>query len=138
MGGKGSSGEKASERAIAEQTKLAKQLSGETAPIRRLLINDATQFLGIPAHHLEAQLLATSLSETRVARIAAETKNAVPGIMSLYLTHNQSALTDFRFMGFPFHYWYTAEFLLILFVMLCLIYCVLIAKINKKYKIEDI
>jgi putative solute:sodium symporter small subunit len=55
------------------------------------------------------------------------------GIMNLYLVHNQNALTDFRFLGFPFHYWYTAQFLLILFVFLCVIYASAIQKANEKY-----
>ena len=36
--------------------------------------------------------------------------------LDLYLVHNQSVLTDLKFLGFPFHYFYTAVFLLILFV----------------------
>ncbi len=34
--------------------------------------------------------------------------------MELYLIHNRSVLTDTIFLGFPFHYFYTAVFLLIL------------------------
>ena len=59
------------------------------------------------------------------------------GIMGLYLIHNRSALTDAKFLGFPFHYFYTAVFLLILFVGLCLLYCVRTDMYNKKYGIED-
>jgi len=55
------------------------------------------------------------------------------GIMNLYLVHNQNALTEIRFLGFPFHYWYTAQFLLILFVILCVIYASAIQKANEKY-----
>ena len=57
--------------------------------------------------------------------------------MGLYLIHNRSALTDFKFLGFPFHYFYTAVFLLILFVGLCWLYCVRTDVFNKKYGIED-
>ena len=60
-------------------------------------------------------------------------KKDLDEIMELYLTHNQSFLTDSNFMGFPFHYWYTAQFLLILFVLLCLLYAVLIDKVMIKY-----
>jgi len=98
----------------------------------------AFEYLGLSSESLEAQLLAIELSDIRVQTIERSTKEAVPGIMSLYLTHNQSFLTDSKFLGFPFHYWYTSEFLLILFVLMCLCYCVLIGKINSKYKIEDI
>ncbi len=59
------------------------------------------------------------------------------GIMGLYLIHNRSVLTDTKFLGFPFHYFYTAVFLLILFVGLCWLYCVRTDMFNKKYGIED-
>lgn len=57
--------------------------------------------------------------------------------MHLYLIHNQSFLTDMKFLGFPFHYFYTAVFLLILFVGLCWLYCIRIDTFHKKYGIED-
>lgn len=57
--------------------------------------------------------------------------------MGLYLIHNRSVLTDFKFLGFPFHYFYTAVFLLILFVGLCWLYCIRTDMFNKKYGIED-
>ena len=57
--------------------------------------------------------------------------------MELYLVHNQSVLTDTKFLGFPFHYFYTAFFLLVLFVGLCWLYCVRTDMFNKKYGIED-
>ena len=57
--------------------------------------------------------------------------------MGLYLIHNQSFLTDTKFLGFPFHYFYTAVFLLILFVGLCWLFCVRTDMFHKKYGIED-
>lgn len=57
--------------------------------------------------------------------------------MKTYTVHNQSFLTDFRFLGFPFHYWYTAEFLLILFVFLCWFYCKRIVQLQKKHNVKD-
>ena len=57
--------------------------------------------------------------------------------MELYLIHNRSVLTDTRFLGFPFHYFYTAVFLLILFVGLTWLYCVRTDMFNKKYGIVD-
>ena len=57
--------------------------------------------------------------------------------MELYLIHNRSVLTDSKFLGFPFHYFYTAVFLLILFVGLCWLYCTRTDMFNKKYGIED-
>jgi putative solute:sodium symporter small subunit len=58
-------------------------------------------------------------------------------IMELYLIHNRSVLTDTKFLGFPFHYFYTAVFLLILFVGICWLYCVRTDLFNKKYGIDD-
>jgi putative solute:sodium symporter small subunit len=82
-------------------------------------------------------LLPTSLVKLESPSLSANAKSVLPEIMELYLVHNQSFLTDFRFLGFPFHYWYTAQFLLILFVVLCLIYALTIEKINNKYQIVD-
>ncbi|MCD4814411.1 DUF4212 domain-containing protein [bacterium] len=99
----------------------------------------ASEHLGVTAESLEAKLLMVELSETRVDAMGQDVKDRLPGIMGLYLTHNQSVLTDARFLGFPFHYWYTAEFLLILFVLMCLSYCILIDRVHKKYQIiEDV
>ncbi len=78
---------------------------------------------------LRARFLAFALAPTQQGAISGKT----PEIMELYLVHNQSALTDFRFLGFPFHYWYTAQFLLILFVLLCLIFALVTDRLNQKY-----
>ncbi len=61
----------------------------------------------------------------------------VPAIMTKYLIHNQSVLTDTKFLGFPFHYFYSAIFLLTLFVLICLVYCKAIDKVMKKYDLEQ-
>jgi len=63
--------------------------------------------------------------------------DTLPIIMKLYLVHNRSFLTDTKFLGFPFHYFYTAELLLILFVLLCLIYSYRIERLDKKYSIVE-
>ncbi len=57
-------------------------------------------------------------------------------LMNKYLIHNRSVLTDTNFLGFPFHYWYTAEFLLIMFVLLCWTYCFVIDRVYKKHPLE--
>jgi putative solute:sodium symporter small subunit len=62
---------------------------------------------------------------------------ALDGVMKLYLTHNQSFLTDFRFLGFPFHYFYTAVFLLVLFVLLCVMYAYRIQHLYRKFEMEE-
>lgn len=78
-------------------------------------------------------LLPTSLIKVENQSVSEENQKLLPEIMELYLVHNQSFLTDTTFLGFPFHYWYTGQFLLILFVVLCLIYAKQIDRINSKY-----
>ncbi len=63
--------------------------------------------------------------------------SALPGIMNLYLTHNQSFLTDAKFLGFPFHYFYTAVLLLIIFVFLCWLYCKLTDRMHLKLEVTE-
>lgn len=82
-------------------------------------------------------LLPFSLVKAESIELSAEVKDALPGIMELYLIHNQNFFTDFTFLGFPFHYWYTAQFLLILFVVLCLIYALIIDRMNVKHKFVE-
>jgi putative solute:sodium symporter small subunit len=77
------------------------------------------------------------LSAENTGKLTSETINSLPGIMKKYLIHNQSFLTDFKFLGFPFHYFYTAIFLLILFVGLCWLYCVKADSLNAKLGIVD-
>jgi len=86
---------------------------------------------------LMKNLLPASLVKVNSSTMLAETKASLPEIMKLYLVHNRSTLTDFTFFGFPFHYWYSAQFLLILFVVLCLVYAVLIEKTNKVYNFVE-
>jgi putative solute:sodium symporter small subunit len=78
-------------------------------------------------------LLPSSLVDIESSELSAEAREQIPEIMSLYLIHNRSALTDTTFLGFPFHYWYTAQFLLILFVLLCLVYALATDRLNKKH-----
>ena len=63
--------------------------------------------------------------------------SALPESMEKYLIHNRSFLTDTTFMGFPFHYFYTAQFLLILFIVLCLVYAKAVDKMNDRLGIEE-
>lgn len=84
------------------------------------------QYSGFKPGSLESSILISSLQEKYPSSLKDESFANLPGLMKLYLTHNQSFLTDTKFLGFPFHYFYTAVFLLILFVALCIIYNVLI------------
>lgn len=87
---------------------------------------------------VRASLLPSSLVPVQAEALSADIKEKLPTMMAFYMTHNQSVLTDTTFIGFPFHYWYTAQFLLILFIGLCLFYSIVMDKINKKYDfVED-
>lgn len=103
-------------------------------------INGAIQTIGLEPEGFDQimrDLLHTSLVRVENSTLSKESEESLPGIMNLYLVHNQSFLTDFKFLGFPFHYWYTAQFLLILFVVLCLIYALSMDRLNVKYKIAE-
>lgn len=63
--------------------------------------------------------------------------SGLPEAMERYLVHNRSFLTDTTFLGFPLHYYYTAQFLLILFIVLCLIYARVTDKMNTRLGIEE-
>jgi len=94
-------------------------------------------YTGFKAGSLEQKIYINSLSPTFPGSLSDATLSSLPQIMKLYLTHNQSVLTDTKFLGFPFHYFYTAVFLLILFVCLCIIYNVLIEWRLKKQGIVE-
>lgn len=82
-------------------------------------------------------LIPTSLVKLENENFPEDCKVELPGIMNLYLVHNQNFLTDLNFLGFPFHYWFTAQFLLLLFVVLCVIYAVSIDKANSKHNFVE-
>ncbi|MBU1106664.1 MAG: DUF4212 domain-containing protein [Candidatus Riflebacteria bacterium] len=86
---------------------------------------------------LLVSILKSSLVPVTSDVISDEHKLALPKIMDLYLIHNRSALTDTRFLGFPFHYWFTAQFLLIMFVSLCWLFCYMTDIANVKYNLEQ-
>lgn len=93
--------------------------------------------LGLQKTDVRTHLVATELRSAGLDNFVISNKTMIPDIMSKYLIHNQSFLTDFKFLGFPFHYFYTAIFLLILFVGLCLLYCIRIDRRNVILGIED-
>ena len=96
------------------------------------IINKVAPILGLEVYSLKAKLLPLELRSADLEEFKTENKEKLPGIMSLYLTHNQSVLTDTVFLGFPFHYFYTAIFLLVLFVVLCWIYSFKIDSLHRK------
>jgi len=104
---------------------------------KKKLTTNLSPVIGLSSLDIRSKLLPLELSSINIDKLSNETVNDLPGIMKKYLVHNQSFLTDTKFLGFPFHYFYTAVFLLILFVGLCWIYCVTIDKYNRKMGIED-
>ena len=98
---------------------------------------EMSPMLNLSALDVRSKILPLELTSANMDNMATDTKTALPGIMEKYLIHNQSFLTDMKFLGFPFHYFYTSIFLLILFVGLCLLYCVRIDSLNAKLNIVD-
>lgn len=94
-------------------------------------------FTGYSPGSLEAPILVASLKEEWPVSFSGPQMSRLPEVMKLYLTHNRSVLTDSVLLGFPFHYFYTAVFLLILFVVLCIVYNILIEWRLKKEGIVE-
>lgn len=93
--------------------------------------------IGLEDTDVRTKLVPIELVSTSINEFSDEDKLVIEQGMATYLTHNQSFLTDTKFLGFPFHYFYTAIFLLILFVGLCWLYCYRIDQINTKLNIAD-
>ncbi len=97
----------------------------------------ASRYAGLEKHSLKAKLLPFVLNADQMTTLSDDVKGKVPTVMAKYLIHNQSFLTDFRFLGFPFHYFYTSVFLLVLFVGLCWIYCYRTDKMLSKFEVTE-
>ena len=106
--------------------KQKKELSQLVSPI-----------IGLSSNDVRTTILPLALVSSSVYEFSEVNKSIVEQAMSIYLIHNQSVLTDTQFLGFPFHYFYTAVFLLILFIGLCLIYCIRTDNNNAKFNIAD-
>ena len=87
----------------------------------KILTDITSPYSGFNYGSLEAAIIVASLVDKYPESFDDNSYARLPDIMKLYLTHNQSVLTDTKFLGFPFHYFYTAVFLLILFI--CTLYC---------------
>ncbi len=96
---------------------------------KEVVIARAAPALDIDEGSILAQLLSIGLSND-MAGISEESKQRIPEIMQLYMTHNRSFLTDTVFLGFPFHYFYTAVLLLVFFIALCWYYCYRIDRLH--------
>ncbi len=97
----------------------------------------AAPMLGLQESDARIRILPLELRNDYPPRLSQEHITKLDNILEAYLIHNQSILTDTVFLGFPFHYFYTAVFLLILFVFLCWLYCITADSLNKKYNIQD-
>jgi len=102
--------------------------------LKTRLSSGLAKYINVEEYSLEAKLLPLEL-------VAAQKKmtdvKMVEAVMAKYLIHNQSILTDTQFLGFPFHYFYTAVFLLILFVAICLYYCIVTDRAMKRLGIVE-
>jgi len=113
---------------IAEFEKLKTVNRNITDPVyvdaKKELASLAAPLLGLSGNDVRTPLISIELSSSMMDALSEESREAIPVAMSTYLIHNQSFLTDGRIFGFPFHYFYTSIFLLVLFVGLCWLYCV--------------
>jgi len=94
--------------------------------------------LNIEEFSIQSKISPLELKEPLILAYNTNNNTEIEAIMQRYLIHNQSFLTDFTFLGFPFHYFYTAVFLLILFVGICWFYCMRIDKTLKELGIEEV
>jgi putative solute:sodium symporter small subunit len=90
---------------------------------RNKLASDVSPLLGLSPRDVRTTLVSIELNSSMMDALSPVSREAIPAAMALYLVHPQSFLTDGRLLGFPFHYFYTAVFLLVLFVGLCWLYC---------------
>ncbi len=101
------------------------------------LIPVIQEIFGLSPSDVRGKIAAVELHSSMMDSFSDENRKIVREAMDFYLIHNRSVLTDTVFLGFPFHYFYTAVFLLILFVGICWLYCIRTDMFNKKYDIED-
>lgn len=98
-----------------EQTRLAIDSISDPAYIeqKKALMAEVSPVLGLTQQDIRTKILPLELITEGTGSLQEDTRAQLPGVMEKYLIHNQSVLTDTRFLGFPFHYFYTAIFLLI-------------------------
>ncbi|PID72454.1 MAG: hypothetical protein CSB34_02245 [Desulfobulbus propionicus] len=116
-------GEKAAFKAAADKAATDKAI--DTASVVKVL--------GIEDDVVLKSVIPYALNPVGLGMTAAE----IPAIMEKYLIHYQSFLTDSKLFGFPFHYFYSAVFLLTLFNLICLVYCYVIDGVMKKHGMES-
>ncbi len=104
---------------------------------KKALIPLLSEIFGLSSDDIRGKIAPLEMKASMMESFSDENKVVFEEAMNLYLIHNRSVLTDTKFLGFPFHYFYTAVFLLVLFVVLCWLYCIRTDMFNKKYSIED-
>lgn len=104
---------------------------------KKKLIAIAQNVICITPDNILASIIPFELHTSGFDNFTKENQAIVEKCMPKYMTHNRSVLTDTRFLGFPFHYFYSAVFLLVLFVALCYAYCIYIDRYNKKVGIQE-
>lgn len=109
----------------------------EYVDAKKNVSNELSPVLNLSSTDIRSKILPLEVKSEGIAELTEESRAKLPVVMEKYMVHNQSVLTDFKFLGFPFHYFYTAVFLLILFVGLCWLYCVLTDRVNAKLDIAD-
>jgi putative solute:sodium symporter small subunit len=130
---------------LIKKTKEFEKIKGEITSIsdpkyietKNALSDLGSLILGLEKIDPRRLILSNELVSSEMNQFKTESKDVIPAIMSTYLIHNQSFLTDFKFLGFPFHYFYSAVFLLVLFVFLCWLYCVRVDAMNIKLDIDE-
>ena len=111
--------------------------AGDYVEAKKELIPVLQEIYGLAPSDVRGKIAAVEIKSSMMQSFSDENRTIFSEAMDLYLIHNRSVLTDTRFLGFPFHYFYTAVFLLILFVGLCWLYCVRTDMFNKKYGVAD-
>lgn len=111
--------------------------AGDYVDAKNELIPVLQEIYGLEPYDVRGKIAAVEIKSSLMQLFNDENRKMFLDAMDLYLIHNRSVLTDTKFLGFPFHYFYTAVFLLILFVGLCWLYCIRTDMFNKKYGIED-
>ena len=126
---------------IAAFEKLKGEIENITDPAyvnaRNELASAVAPVLGLSPGDVRTTLISIELNSSMMDALSSESREAIPAAMALYLIHPQSFLTDGRLFGFPFHYFYTAVFLLVLFVGLCWLYCVRADRRDRIFGIEQ-
>jgi len=104
---------------------------------RNQLRNTASSILNLSTNHVLSGILPYELKSGELNTLHQENIPVIETAMPLYMTHNRSVLTDMIILGFPFHYFYTAVFLLILFIGICWVYCFRVDRYNASVGIAE-